>query len=108
MNANNRVVISGIGLVTPLGQGTEQTWSSAIEGRSGVGPITHFDATEHPVRIAGEVSAFSPDACITPKDQKRMDLFIQYGMVAAMEAVSDAGLTLPLPNPERIGVLVGV
>ena len=108
MNANNRVVITGIGLVTPLGQGTQQTWSSAIEGSSGVVLITHFDATEHPVRIAGEVSAFSPDGHISPKDQKRMDLFIQYGMVAAMEAVNDAGITLPLSQPERVGVLVGV
>jgi 3-oxoacyl-[acyl-carrier-protein] synthase II len=108
MNSTNRVVITGIGLVTPLGQGTDATWSGLIEGKSGIGPITHFDPETHPVRIAGEVPSFDPSQDITPKELKRMDLFIQYGLVAALAAVRDAGLEIPVQNPERVGVLVGV
>lgn len=108
MNYTNRVVITGIGLVTPLAQGTEATWSAVIEGKSGIGPITHFDPETHPVRIAGQVPSFDPSQDITPKTLKRMDLFIQYGLVAALAAVRDAGLEIPVQNPERVGVLVGV
>ncbi len=108
MNSTNRVVITGIGLVTPLGQGTDATWSGLIEGKSGIGPITHSDPETHPVRIAGEVPSFDPSQDITPKELKRMDLFIQYGLVAALAAVRDAGLEIPMQNPERVGVLVGV
>lgn len=108
MNSTNRVVITGIGLVTPLGQGTDATWSGLIDGKSGIGPITHFDPESHPIRIAGEVPSFDPSQDITPKELKRMDLFIQYGLVAALAAVRDAGLEIPVQNPERVGVLVGV
>jgi 3-oxoacyl-[acyl-carrier-protein] synthase II len=108
MNSTNRVVITGIGLVTPLAQGTDATWSAVIEGKSGIGPITHFDPETHPVRIAGQVPSFDPSDDITAKQLKRMDLFIQYGVVAALAAARDAGLEIPVQNPERVGVLVGV
>ncbi len=108
MESNTRVVITGIGLVSPAGQGTEQTWSSVQNGTSGIGAITLFDPTEHPVRIAGEVSDFDPSAHITPKELKRMDRFIQFALVAALDAVADANLEVPVTDPERVGVLVGV
>ena len=108
MNSTNRVVITGIGLVTPLAQGTVATWSALLEGKSGIGPITHFEPEMHPVRIAGQVPLFDPSGDITAKQLKRMDLFIQYGVVAALAAVRDAGLEIPVQNPERVGVLVGV
>lgn len=108
MKSNTRVVITGIGLVSPAGQGTEKTWSSLVNGTSGIGPISLFDPTEHPVRIAGEVSDFDPSAHISPKELKRMDRFIKFALVAALEAVSDADLEVPVIRPERVGVLVGV
>lgn len=108
MNSTNRIVITGIGLVTPLAQGTDATWSALLEGKSGIGPITHFDPETHPVRIAGQIPSFDPSQDITAKQLKRMDLFIQYGVVAALAAARDAGLEIPVQNPERVGVLVGV
>ena len=106
MESNKRVVITGIGLVTPLAQGTNLTWSRLLEGRSGIGPITLFDPTEHPARIAGEVSDFDPSGYITPKELKRMDRFIQFALVAAQSAAKDAGLEVPVQNAEKAGVLI--
>ena len=103
-----RVVITGIGLITPIGLDTRASWAALLDGRSGVGPITRFDATEHPVRIAGEVSQFDPETFIGRKDAKKMDRFIQFSVAAAKMAVDDAGLSCPVINPERVGVLVGV
>ena len=108
MESNTRVVITGIGLVSPAGQGTKETWSSVVNGESGIGPITLFDSDPHPVRIAGEVSDFDPSEHISPKELKRMDRFIQFALVAALDAVADAGLEVPVANPGRVGVLVGV
>jgi 3-oxoacyl-[acyl-carrier-protein] synthase II len=103
-----RVVVTGIGLVTPLGCGTERNWQALVAGRSGVGPITRFDASVVPARVAGEVRDFEPERFIERKDLKKMDIFIQYAVGAALLAVDDAALPLPLADPERTGVIVGV
>ena len=87
-----RVVVTGIGLVTPLGIGTQQTWEAAIAGKSGVGPITHFDAKDLPCRIAGEVKGFDSAAFMDKKEARRNDLFIQYGLAASQMALQDARL----------------
>jgi 3-oxoacyl-[acyl-carrier-protein] synthase II len=103
-----RVVVTGLGLVTPLGTGVEKNWERLVAGRSGVGPITRFDTSDVPVRIAGEVRDFDPDRFIERRDLKKMDVFIQYAVAAADMAVADAALPLPLRVPERTGVIVGV
>src|SRR3989454_9780733 len=103
-----RVVVTGLGLVTPLGTGIEANWESLVAGRSGIGPITRFDASALPARIAGEVRDFEPERFIERKDLKKMDIFIQYTVGAAELAVEDADLSLPLAAPRRTGVIVGV
>ena len=103
-----RVVVTGLGLVTPLGTGIEVNWESLVAGRSGVGPITRFDASQLPARVAGEVRGFESERFIERKDLKKMDIFIQYAVGAAQLAVEDAGLAVPLVEPERVGVIVGV
>src|SRR2546427_2035267 len=103
-----RVAVTGLGLVTPLGTGIEANWESLVAGRSGIGPITRFDASALPARVAGEVRDFEPERFIERKDLKKMDIFIQYTVGAAELAVEDAGLPLPLAAPERTGVIVGV
>ena len=105
---SRRVVVTGIGLITPVGTGTQQTWSALLAGQSGVGAITQFDTTDHPVTIAGEVSDFDPLDFIGRKDAKKMDRFIQFSVAAAKLAADDAGLTVPVTNPTRCGVLIGV
>src|SRR5438309_5685776 len=103
-----RVVVTGLGLVTPLGTGTEPNWESLVAGRSGIGRITRFDASQLPARVAGEVRDFEPERFIERRDVKKMDIFIQYAVGAAQMAFEDAGLSLPLAAPERTGVIVGV
>ncbi len=103
-----RVVVTGLGLVTPLGIGVEANWEGLLAGRSGVRTITRFDASALPARIAGEVPDFEPERFIERKDLKKMDIFIQFAVAAAHLAVEDAGLVLPLDAPERTGVIVGV
>ncbi|MEE2788777.1 MAG: beta-ketoacyl-ACP synthase II [Myxococcota bacterium] len=103
-----KVVITGIGLVTPIGCGTSDTWSALLKGQSGIGPITQFDTTGHPVAIAGEVGDFDPLAWVGRKDAKKMDRFIQFAVSAAMMAIQDAGLPTPVPDPHQCGVLIGV
>ncbi|MEO5353213.1 MAG: beta-ketoacyl-ACP synthase II [Magnetococcus sp. XQGC-1] len=102
-----RVVITGLGLVTPLGLGTEATWSGLVAGRSGIGPITRFDATEYDSRIAGECLDFQPDTWIPKKEIKKMDLFMQFGIAAAQMAWDDAGFVRTEENAQRVGVLIG-
>jgi 3-oxoacyl-[acyl-carrier-protein] synthase II len=102
------VVVTGLGLVTPLGTGTERNWERVLAGQSGIGRITRFDASTLPVRIAGEVRDFEPERFIERRDLKKMDSFIQYALAAAQLAVDDAHLALPLTAPERTGVIVGV
>ncbi len=106
--AQRRVVITGIGLVTPIGCDAQTTWASLLEGRSGIGPITQFDTTDHPVTIAGEVSDFDPLKWIGRKDAKKMDRFIHFAIGASMMALEDANLSVPVPDPDQTGVLLGV
>ena len=102
-----RVVVTGIGLVTPLGIGTEATWQAALAGKSGVGPITRFDARELPCRIAGEVKGFDPSQFMDRKEARRNDLFIQFALAGAQLALADAGIPGDKPLGDRAGVIVG-
>jgi 3-oxoacyl-[acyl-carrier-protein] synthase II len=104
---NKRVVITGLGLVTPLGIGVEASWKAAVEGRSGICHITQFDASSMPVRIAGEVKGFDPAQYIEAKEIKKMDRFIHFAMAAATMAVEDSGLKIIEENAERVGVIIG-
>ncbi len=107
MIENNRVVITGMGLVTPIGIGVDETWSAALNGKSGVGPITEFDASSFPVRIAGEVKGFDPANYIEAKEIKKMDRFIHFAIAAAKMAVDDSGFRITGENAERVGVVIG-
>lgn len=106
--ARRRVVVTGLGLVTPLGTGTTATWEAAIAGRSGIRRVTRFDTEGFPVRIAGEVPDFVPERFLDRKELKRTDLFVQYALAASDMAVADAKLPLPLGDPARTGVIIGV
>lgn len=107
MIEKRRVVVTGLGLVTPIGIGVEATWNAALNGKSGIGPITQFDASALPVRIAGEVKGFDPADYIEAKEIKKMDRFIHLAMVAATMAVEDSGFRITGENAERVGVIVG-
>jgi 3-oxoacyl-[acyl-carrier-protein] synthase II len=100
-------VVSGVGLVSPLGVGTEVTWKRLLAGESGVRPITRFDATEFPSRIAGEVPDFDPLLYLDKKDVKKTDRFIQLALAASDEALSDSRLKIDQGNAERVGVVIG-
>jgi len=102
-----RVVVTGVGLVTPLGVGVENVWQRILRGESGVGPITRFDASQHETKFAAEVREFKPEDYISPKEIKRMDLFIQYALTAAKIAMEDSGLDMGKEDAERVGVIVG-
>ncbi len=103
---NRRVVVTGIGLVSPLGIGTEANWRALMEGRSGIGRITHFDASKFAAQIAGEVKDFDPLLFIEKKDVKKMDIFIQFAIAASQFAMDDSGLTVTSENAPRIGVFI--
>lgn len=102
-----RVVVTGIGVVTPVGIGREAYWSSLTLGVSGVGRITRFDATDYDVQIAAEVKNFDVTQWIDRKESRRMDRFVHFGVVAALGAIEDAGLKITSVNADRVGVLVG-
>jgi 3-oxoacyl-[acyl-carrier-protein] synthase II len=102
-----RVVITGLGGVTPVGIGADAIWDSIVHGRSGIGPITLFDVSMQKCRIAGEVKGFTPERWIPPKHLKRMDDFARYAVAAAVQAVDDARLEITPDNSRRIGVLLG-
>lgn len=107
MNRRRRVVVTGVGAMTPLGLTLEETWEGLLAGRSGVGPITQFDASALPVRIAGELKGFDPTRYINFKEARRMARCSQVAVATAQAALADAGLSLPLANEERVGVLIG-
>jgi len=102
-----RVVVTGLGLVTPLGIGVEKTWHALLEGRSGVGRITHFDCTTYPVQIAAEVKDFDPSQYIEQKEIKKMDRFIHFAIAASDMAMKDSGLKITDDNADRVGVIIG-
>ena len=102
-----RVVVTGIGLVTPLGVGLEKTWKALCAGESGIARITRFDPADYSTQIAGEVKEFDPAAFIERKEIKKMDLFIHFAVGAAQLAAEDAGLKVTPENAERVGVYIG-
>ncbi len=102
-----RVVITGLGMVSPLGTGVEKTWQALVQGKSGVARITKFDPTGFDTQIAAEVKDFVPENFIEKKEIKRMDIFIQYAMASATMALEDAQLSITPQNAERVGVVVG-
>ena len=105
--SKRRVVITGLGILSPVGNGHEQAWDNIINGRSGIGPITKFDASLLPSRFAGEIKNFNPADWMSAKEVRRMDSFIHYGIAATKMAIDDAGLIVNEENAERIGVNVG-
>ena len=102
-----RVVVTGMGAVTPLGSSVEQFWDGLVAGRSGIGPITLCDTTGYPTRIAGEIPDFEPDRYINSRESRRMARFSQVSLAAAYMAMEDATLDLEREDAERIGVLLG-
>lgn len=102
-----RVVITGLGMVTPCGLTVKENWGNILAGKSGIGPLTKFDIPDFPVRIAGEVRNFNPENYIDKKEIKKMDPFIQFAMAATIEAMNDAGLIVEDEISERVGVIIG-
>lgn len=102
-----RVVVTGVGLVTPLGVGIDNVWQKILNGESGIAPITRFDASRHETKFAGEVKDFNAEEYMSHKEVKRVDLFIQYALAAAKIAVDDSGLDMTKEDAERVGVIVG-
>src|SRR5262245_3189796 len=107
MDEKRRVVVTGVGLVSALGNDTETTWAALLAGRSGAAPITLFDASQHSTRFAAEVKGFDPLKWVEKKDIKKMDRFIQFAVAAADMALRDAGLVIDAANAEQTGVYIG-
>jgi len=105
--SQRRVVVTGMGMISPLGNDLASTWDAIVNGRSGLGPITSFDASLFSTRIAGEIRNFDPTSFMSPKDVKKMDAFIHYGIAASLMAMDDSGLEVTEANAERIGAIIG-
>ena len=105
--SRRRVVITGLGIISPVGNTIAEAWGNILAGKSGIEPITRFDASAFSCRIAGEVRGFAVDDYIASKEARHMDTFIHYGVAAGIQAFRDCGLTVTEENAERIGVLVG-
>ncbi|MGB5065566.1 MAG: beta-ketoacyl synthase N-terminal-like domain-containing protein, partial [Candidatus Competibacter sp.] len=105
--AKRRVVVTGMGIVSPIGSTVETAWANILAGRSGIGSVTAFDASHFPVRIGGPVKDFQVEQYLNPKEAKKMDLFIHYGIGAAVQALQDSGLEITEANAERIGTYIG-
>ncbi|RZA31630.1 MAG: beta-ketoacyl-[acyl-carrier-protein] synthase II [Lysobacteraceae bacterium] len=105
--SQRRVVVTGMGMISPLGNDLSSSWDAIVNGRSGLGPITSFDASQFTTRIAGEIRDFDPTAYMSPKDVKKMDAFIHYGIAASLMAMDDSGLEVTEENAERIGAIIG-
>jgi 3-oxoacyl-[acyl-carrier-protein] synthase II len=108
VDRDRRVVVTGLGLISPLGTGVEKNWEALMAGRSGIVPITRFDTSDFPTKFAGEIPDFNPLDWIEKKDVRKMDLFIQYAMGAAEQAMQQSGLRITEDNADNVGVLVGV
>ena len=105
--SRRRVVVTGLGLISPVGNTVSETWNAILAGTSGIAPITRFDASAHKARIAGEVKGFDITAYLSAKEARRMDAFIHYGMAAGLQAFRESGLVITPENAERIGVNIG-
>jgi 3-oxoacyl-[acyl-carrier-protein] synthase II len=105
--SKRRVVVTGLGIVSPVGNDVASAWASILAGKSGIGPVARFDAAHFPTRFGGEIRDLNLEPYITPKDARRMDAFMQYGVVAGMQAMRDSGLAVTEANSERIGILMG-
>ena len=105
--AKRRVVVTGMGMVSPVGLDVKSSWENILAGKSGIEPITEFDTSDFSTRFGGVVSGFDVSSVLTPKEAKKMDPFIHYGLAAAKEAIDDAGLEVTDENAERIGVAIG-
>jgi 3-oxoacyl-[acyl-carrier-protein] synthase II len=105
--SRRRVVVTGLGLISPVGNDVATGWSNLVAGRGGIGPITRFDASAFPCRIAGEVRGFDVSAWMPAKEARHFDTFIHYGIAASAQAVRDAGVTADNVDPDRVGVIVG-
>ncbi|MBF0530028.1 MAG: beta-ketoacyl-[acyl-carrier-protein] synthase II, partial [Deltaproteobacteria bacterium] len=106
-SGRRRVVVTGIGIVSPLGVGLENNWDALMAGRSGIGPITNFDATGFRSRIAGEVRDFNPDNFMDKKLVRRIDTFVQFAVAAARMAMADSGLAMTSEIQDRVGCVLG-
>ena len=102
-----RIVVTGLGCISPLGNNVPDTWSSLLAGKSGAGPITRFDATKYKTRFAAEVKGFDPIAFLGTRDARKFDRYAQLAMVAAQEALTQSGLTIDDSNRDRVGILIG-
>ena len=105
--SKRRVVITGLGLLTPVGNTVEESWKNIVAGKSGIAPITAFDATDFSTRISGSVKNFDPTDYLSFKDVKKMDIFIHFGLAAGIQALDDSGLEVTEANAVRIGVAIG-
>ena len=105
--SKRRVVITGLGLITPVGNSVEEAWRNIVNGVSGIALLTHFDTTNFPVRIGGSIRNFDPGEYIPKKDIKKMDRFIHYGMAAGLQAFRDSGLEITEANAHRVGIAIG-
>lgn len=102
-----RVVVTGLGLLTPVGNNVDRTWENILAGKSGVAAIEHFDVSNFSTRFSASVKNFELEPWLSPKEARKMDLFIQYGMVAAIQAVQDSGIEVTEENASRIGCAIG-
>lgn len=107
MSSKRRIAITGMGIISPVGNTVESAWDSIINGRSGIRPVTQFDASSFTTRIAGQIGEFDPTRWLSPKDAKKMDPFIHFGLAAAFDAMDDAGLEINDGNAERAGAIIG-
>jgi len=105
--AKRRVVVTGMGIISPVGNSVAEAWTNILAGNSGIGPLTAFDTSELPVRFGGSIKNFDSALYINRKEAKKMDWFIHYGIAAAVQAIADAGLEVSESNAERIGVAIG-
>ncbi len=107
MNRERRIVVTGLGMVCPVGLTVKESWQNILAGKSGIATITHFDVSEFTVRFGGSVHGFDVTDYMSPKDARKMDPFIHYGIAAAKEAIDDSGLEVTDENADRIGVMIG-
>lgn len=105
--SKRRVVVTGLGMLSPVGNTVESTWSALLAGQSGIGPIDHFDTTAYATRFAGLVKNFNSEDYLTRKEARKMDVFIQYGIAAGIQAMRDSGLVVTEENAPRIGAAIG-